>query len=76
MHTSALSAQVVSVFLRLVIVVVTDSIINPEAPLALRLSGQLLLGVVRIYSRKINYLYSDCNEALVKIKQVRTATCT
>ncbi|KAL0026365.1 hypothetical protein WJX79_003149 [Trebouxia sp. C0005] len=46
-----------------------DSIINPEAPLALRLSGQLLLGVVRIYSRKINYLYSDCNEALVKIKQ-------
>lgn len=46
-----------------------DSIINPEAPLALRLSGQLLLGVVRIYSRKINYLYSDCNDALVKIKQ-------
>lgn len=46
-----------------------DSIINPEAPLALRLSGQLLLGVVRIYSRKITYLYSDCNEALVKIKQ-------
>lgn len=46
-----------------------DSIINPEAPLALRLSGQLLLGVVRIYSRKINYLYSDCNEALVKIRE-------
>ena len=63
-------------FLRLVTLVVTDSIINPEAPLALRLSGQLLLGVVRIYSRKINYLYSDCNEALVKIKQVRTAACT
>ncbi len=55
---------------------VTDSIINPEAPLALRLSGQLLLGVVRIYSRKINYLYSDCNEALVKIKQVRKAAFT
>ncbi len=31
----------------------TDSIINPEAPLALRLSGQLLLGVVKIYSRKV-----------------------
>jgi cohesin complex subunit SCC1 len=30
-----------------------DSIINPEAPLALRLSGQLLLGVVKIYSRKV-----------------------
>ena len=52
---------------------ITDSIINPEAPLALRLSGQLLLGVVRIYSRKITYLYSDCNDALVKIKQVCNA---
>jgi len=48
----------------------TESIINPEAPLALRLSGQLMLGVVRIYSRKVNYLFQDCSEALVKIKQV------
>src|SRR5271163_418701 len=39
-----------------------------EAPLALRLSGQLLLGVVRIYSRKARYLLDDCNEALMKIK--------
>ncbi|KAJ3210158.1 sister chromatid cohesion protein 1 [Dinochytrium kinnereticum] len=37
-------------------------------PMALRLSGQLLLGVVRIYSRKARYLLEDCNEALVKIK--------
>jgi cohesin complex subunit SCC1 len=36
--------------------------------LALRLSGQLLLGVVRIYSRKAKYLLDDCNEALMKIK--------
>ena len=42
---------------------------NPDAPLALRLSGQLMLGVVRIYSRKVNYLFQDCSEALVKIKQ-------
>ena len=41
-----------------------------EAPLALRLSGQLLLGVVRIYSRKARYLMDDCNEALLKIKMV------
>ena len=41
------------------------------APLALRLSGQLLLGVVRIYSRKAKYLLDDCNEALLKIKMVR-----
>nr|WJN24998.1 double-stranded break repair protein [Farysia itapuensis] len=37
-------------------------------PMALRLSGQLLLGVVRIYSRKAKYLLDDCNEALLKIK--------
>ncbi|KAI4793829.1 hypothetical protein E4T44_12596, partial [Aureobasidium sp. EXF-8845] len=41
---------------------------NDQAPIALRLSGQLLLGVVRIYSRKARYLLDDCNEALMKIK--------
>lgn len=45
-----------------------DSIANPQVPLALRVSGHLLLGVVRIYSRKVTYLFSDCSEALVKIK--------
>ncbi|KAK3807049.1 MAG: Rec8 like protein-domain-containing protein [Benniella sp.] len=39
-----------------------------QAPMALRLSGQLLLGVSRIYSRKTKYLLEDCNEALIKIK--------
>jgi hypothetical protein len=39
--------------------------------MALRLSGQLLLGVVRIYSRKAKYLLDDCNDALLKIKMVR-----
>jgi len=41
-----------------------------QAPMALRLSGQLLLGVVRIYSRKARYLMDDCNEAIMKIKMV------
>ncbi|KZO98938.1 hypothetical protein CALVIDRAFT_596534 [Calocera viscosa TUFC12733] len=46
-----------------------DAIVNQETvPLALRLSGQLLLGVVRIYSRKAKYLLDDCNDALLKIK--------
>ncbi|KAI6017069.1 Rec8 like protein-domain-containing protein [Pisolithus marmoratus] len=36
--------------------------------MALHLSGQLLLGVVHIYSRKAKYLLDDCNEALLKIK--------
>lgn len=44
-----------------------------QAPMALRLSGQLLLGVVRIYSRKARYLLDDCNEASMKIKMVRLA---
>ncbi|EPY52084.1 mitotic cohesin complex [Schizosaccharomyces cryophilus OY26] len=38
------------------------------APMALRLSGQLMLGVVRIYSRKTRYLLEDCNEALLRLK--------
>ncbi|WPT17702.1 Sister chromatid cohesion 1 protein 4 [Picochlorum sp. SENEW3] len=41
-----------------------DSIINPEAPLALRLSGQLLLGVVRIYQRKLTFLEADAKNAI------------
>eukprot|EP00842_Homolaphlyctis_polyrhiza_P001322 jgi/Hompol1/2190/HPOL_001823-RA len=36
--------------------------------MALRLTGQLLLGVVKIFSRKARYLLEDCNEALMKIK--------
>lgn len=40
----------------------------PEVPMALRLSGSLLLGVVRIYSRKVNYLYHDCNEAVTRMR--------
>ena len=48
-----------------------EAIVNPgNAPMALRLSGQLLLGVVRIYSRKARYLLDDCNEALLKLKLV------
>lgn len=44
-----------------------DTIINPAVPLALRVSGHLLLGVVRIYSRKVKYLMKDCQEAVEKI---------
>jgi hypothetical protein len=53
----------------------TASIINKREeqdaiPMALRLSGQLLFGVVRIYSRQAKYLLDDCNEALMKLKTV------
>lgn len=47
---------------------VGDIIGEGVPPMALRLSGQLLLGVVRIYSRKARYLLDDCNDALVKFK--------
>ncbi|KAM6977583.1 double-strand-break repair protein rad21-like protein 1 [Aplochiton taeniatus] len=43
-------------------------IISPQIKIGLRTSGHLLLGVVRIYSRKAKYLLADCNDALVKIK--------
>lgn len=43
-------------------------------PIALRLSSHLLLGVVRIYNRKVNYLFDDCSEALLKVKQAFRST--
>ncbi|XP_037539970.1 double-strand-break repair protein rad21-like protein 1 [Nematolebias whitei] len=43
-------------------------IISPKMKIGLRTSGHLLLGVVRIYSRKAKYLLADCNDAVVKIK--------
>ena len=45
-----------------------NKIFSSKVKMALRTSGHLLLGVVRIYSRKAKYLLSDCNEAFVKIK--------
>lgn len=45
-----------------------DTIVNPTVPLALRVSGHLLLGVVRIYSHQVKFLMRDCEEAMVKIK--------
>lgn len=53
---------------------VRDIIGEGQAPMALRLSSQLLLGVVKIYSRKAKYLLDDCNEAWNKIRIVRSNT--
>jgi cohesin complex subunit SCC1 len=53
-----------------------EVIIRPEVaagPLALRLNAQLLLGEVRIYSKKATYLQDDCQEALWKIKMVSSS---
>lgn len=37
-------------------------------PMALRLSGQILLGASRIYWRKARYLLDDCSETLDRLK--------
>jgi cohesin complex subunit SCC1 len=49
----------------------TIKLILEQPPLALRLSGHLLLGVIKIYSKKVQFLLADCNEALVKIRMVQ-----
>lgn len=46
----------------------SKSILQPATPFALRLSGQLLLGLVRIYSRKVKYLFEDCSASFNKMK--------
>ena len=48
-----------------------EGIIEPVVPLALRMSGHLLLGVVRVYSRQVQYLFADCSDAMHKIRMVR-----
>ncbi|XP_069895421.1 double-strand-break repair protein rad21-like protein 1 [Dipodomys merriami] len=45
----------------------TGKIISQKVKFALRTSGHLLLGVVRIYKRKVKYLLEDCSEAIVKM---------
>jgi hypothetical protein len=44
-------------------------ILQPQVALALRLSGQLLLGLVRIYARKVEYLHQDVIDARLKLQQ-------
>jgi cohesin complex subunit SCC1 len=45
-----------------------DAIVNGENAPVLRVTGQLLVGVVRIYSRKAKYLLDECHEAKVAIQ--------
>lgn len=45
-----------------------ESIISPEVPMALRLTSNLLLGVVRILHRKSKYLLQESSEAMTRLK--------
>ncbi|WVQ97796.1 hypothetical protein IAU59_004911 [Kwoniella sp. CBS 9459] len=44
-----------------------EAILTQDDALPLRSSGPLMLGVVRIYSRKVGYLFDDCKEARERI---------
>lgn len=57
------------IFLLLNFVIIgLDRIIFPEVPIALRMSGHLLLGVVRIYAKKVYYLQRDCDYVQMSLK--------
>lgn len=45
-----------------------EEVIRPKVKMALRTVGHLLLGIVRIYSKKTRYLLADTNEAYQKMK--------
>nr|GMD52109.1 sister chromatid cohesion 1 protein 3 [Ipomoea batatas] len=46
-----------------------ECIMFPEVPIALRMSGHLLLGVVRIYSKQVDYFFQDCNYLDLRLKK-------
>ncbi|XP_022896115.1 sister chromatid cohesion 1 protein 3-like isoform X2 [Olea europaea var. sylvestris] len=50
-----------------------DRIMYPEVPIALRMSGHLLLGVARIYSKQVDYLYEDCHVVQITINKAFTS---
>ncbi|KAK9925479.1 hypothetical protein M0R45_033803 [Rubus argutus] len=52
-----------------------DKILQDEWDgVAYRVLAYLLLGVVRIYSKKVEYLFDDCNEVLIEIKKFVVST--
>lgn len=53
---------------------VQDLVSGDLPPMALRLSGQLLLGVSKIYGRQAKYLLEDCGEALSRFQETKPAT--
>uniref|UniRef100_A0A7N0U1I5 Rad21/Rec8-like protein N-terminal domain-containing protein n=1 Tax=Kalanchoe fedtschenkoi TaxID=63787 RepID=A0A7N0U1I5_KALFE len=45
----------------------SEEIISPAVPMALRLSGILMGGVVIVYERKVKLLYDDVNRLIAEI---------
>lgn len=52
-----------------------DKILQDEMPvLTYRVLGYLLLGIVRIYSKKVEYLFDDCQEVLIGVNNFAVHT--
>lgn len=49
-----------------------ETIMQPEAPLALRLQSNLLYGVTKVYSQQCNYVLADCQTAQNHIRALST----
>lgn len=47
--------------------VFADQLKKPATPLSLRTSGHLLLGLSRIFAKKVQYLYSDSHETFHRL---------
>ncbi|WJX60670.1 synaptotagmin C2 domain protein, Syn1 [Trifolium repens] len=54
---------------KLNIIKICEEILNPAIPMALRLSGVLMGGVVIVYERKVKMLYDDVSRLLVEINE-------
>ncbi|XP_041025455.1 sister chromatid cohesion 1 protein 1 isoform X2 [Juglans microcarpa x Juglans regia] len=54
---------------KLNIIKICEEILNPSVPMALRLSGILMGGVVIVYERKVKILYDDVTRLLVEINE-------
>ncbi|WJX58915.1 synaptotagmin C2 domain protein, Syn1 [Trifolium repens] len=50
---------------KLNIIKICEEILNPAVPMALRLSGILMGGVVIVYERKVKMLYDDVSRLLI-----------
>ncbi|XP_019186941.1 PREDICTED: sister chromatid cohesion 1 protein 3 isoform X2 [Ipomoea nil] len=51
-----------------------ECIMYPEVPIALRMSGHLLLGVVRIYSKQVEYFFQECNYLELRLRKAFLST--
>ncbi|KAK4370579.1 hypothetical protein RND71_010054 [Anisodus tanguticus] len=54
---------------KLNIIKICEQILNPSVPMALRLSGILMGGVVIVYERKVKLLYEDVTRLMVQINE-------